>query len=97
MGKSCKLLRRRVRWTPRRRRDDAELRALGRQFDAAIRRLGSLETNEAAPISRIEEFLASMEPLERAILAPPADYCFELLGCATGSLRPRRSGVSPFG
>jgi hypothetical protein len=73
MGKSCKLLRCRMRRSPRRRRDDAELRALGRQFDAAMRRLGSLETNEAAPISRIEEFLASMEPLERAILATPAD------------------------
>jgi hypothetical protein len=73
MGKSCKLLRRSVRRTRRRRRDDAELRVLGQQFDAAIRRLGSLETNEAAPISRIEAFLASMEPLERAILAMPAD------------------------
>jgi hypothetical protein len=73
MGQSCKLLRRGGRRIPGRRRDDAELRALGQQFDAATRRLGSLEMNDASSISRIEAFLASMEPLERAILAAPAD------------------------
>jgi hypothetical protein len=70
MSKSCKLLRRSV--PPGRRRYDAELRALGQKFDAAVRRLASLEMNHAAPISRIEGFLASMESLERAILATPA-------------------------
>jgi hypothetical protein len=73
MANIRKLLRRKVRRTPRRRSNDATLCALGRQFDAAMRELASLEMNEDTPIARIEAFLAGMEPLEYAILATPAD------------------------
>jgi hypothetical protein len=57
----------------RRRRHDAKLLALGKQYDAATRELSSLEMDEAASTARIEAFLASMEPMEREILATPAD------------------------
>jgi hypothetical protein len=73
MANIRKLVRRKARRTPRQRRKDAKLRALGRQFDVAIRELASLEMNETIPIARIEAFLAAMEPLEHAILATPAD------------------------
>ena len=38
-----------------------------------MQQLTSLEMNEVAPVGRIEAFLASIEPLERAILATPAN------------------------
>jgi hypothetical protein len=49
------------------------LLALGRQFDAALAKLLSLQMRDADAIRGVEAFLARMEPIERAILAIPAD------------------------
>jgi hypothetical protein len=57
----------------RKRRGDAKLLALGRQFDAALAKLLSLQMRDADAIGGVEAFLAGMEPIERAILAIPAD------------------------
>jgi hypothetical protein len=72
MGKNCKFPRRKASRPARPSRDDAELLALGRQFDAALAKLLSLQMRNAA-VDRIEAFLARMEPIERAILTIPAD------------------------
>jgi hypothetical protein len=72
MGKNCKFPRRKASRPARLSRDDAELLALGRQFDAALAKLLSLQMRNAA-VDRIEAFLARMEPIERAILTIPAD------------------------
>jgi hypothetical protein len=66
-------LRRKTSRAARKRRRDAELLALGRQFDAALAKLLSLQMRGADAIGRVEAFLARMEPIERAILAIPAD------------------------
>lgn len=73
MGKNYKFLRRKASRAARQRRDDAELLALGRQFDAALAKLLSLQMRDADAVDRIEAFLAGMEPIERAILTIPAD------------------------
>jgi hypothetical protein len=73
MGKNYKFLRRKASQAERRRRDDAELLALGRQFDAALAKLFSLQMCDADAVDRIEAFLARIEPIERAILKIPAD------------------------
>jgi hypothetical protein len=72
MGKNYKFLRRKTSRAARPRRDDAELIAFGRQFDAALTKLLCLQMRDVA-VSRIEAFLAGMEPIERAILTIPAD------------------------
>jgi len=73
MGKNYKFPRRKASRAARKRRDDAELLALGRQFDAALAKLLSLQMRDPDAIGPIEAFLAHMEPIERAILAMPAD------------------------
>jgi hypothetical protein len=73
MGKNYKFPRRKASLGTRKRRDDDELLVLGRQFDAALAKLLSLQMRDADAIGRIEQFLAGMEPIERAILAIPAD------------------------
>jgi hypothetical protein len=73
MGKNYKILRRKTSRAARQRRGDTELLALGRQFDAALTKLLSLQMRDAADVDRIEAFLAGMEPIERAILTIPAD------------------------
>ena len=73
VGKNHKFLRRKASRAARRRRDDAELLALGRQFDAALTKLLSLQMCDTGAVDRIEAFLAGMEPIERAILTIPAD------------------------
>jgi hypothetical protein len=73
MGKNYNCLRRRASRAGRQRRDDAELLALGRQFDAALAKLLSLQMRDADAVDRIEAFLARMEPIERAILTIPAN------------------------
>jgi hypothetical protein len=73
MGKNCKFLRRKTSRAARPRRNDAELLALGRQFDAALTKLLSLQMCDVAAVDRIETFLAGMESIERAILTIPAD------------------------
>jgi hypothetical protein len=73
MGKNYKVLRRKAFRAARQRRGDAELLALGRQFDAALTKLLSLQVRDAVSVDRIEAFLARMEPIERAILTIPAD------------------------
>ena len=72
-GKRYKFLRRKTSRAGRPRRDDAELLALGRQFDVALTKLLSLQLRDVAAVDQIEEFLAGMEPIERAILTIPAD------------------------
>ncbi len=73
MGNIRDLPRCSIRRASRPRRHDAKLIALGKQYDAATRELSLLEMDEAASMAHIEAFLASMEPLERAILSTPAD------------------------
>lgn len=73
MGKNSKFLRRKTSRAARPRRDDAELLALGRQFDGGLTKLQSLQMCDVAAVDRIEAFLAGMEPIERAILTIPAD------------------------
>ena len=73
MKKTCKFLRRRTSRAIRKRRGDVKLLALGRQFDAALAELLSLQIRDADAIGGVEAFLARMEPIERAILAIPAD------------------------
>jgi hypothetical protein len=65
-------LRRRTSQAIRKRRGDAKLLVLGRQFDAALAELSSLRMRDADAIGDVEAFLARMEPIERAILAIPA-------------------------
>ncbi len=72
MGKNYKFPRRKASRTARKRRDDVELLALGRQFDAALAKLLSLQTRGADAVERIEAYLARMEPIERSILTIPA-------------------------
>ena len=72
-GKNYKFLRRKASRAARQRRDDAELLAFGRQFDAALAKLLSFQLLDADAVDRIEAFLARMEPIERAILTIPAD------------------------
>jgi hypothetical protein len=52
--------------------DDAELVALGRQFDAALADFLSLQARETDSVAPIEGLLAHMEPIERAIMTVPA-------------------------
>jgi hypothetical protein len=75
MGKNHKSRRRKSPRLGLQRRDDAELLALGQQFDAALAKLLSLQMcdGDAEAVDRIEAFLARMEPIERAILTIPAD------------------------
>jgi hypothetical protein len=76
MTKNSKFARRKASRAKRQRRDDAELLALGRQFDAALAKLLSLSmrgADDGDAVGRIEAFLSDMEPIERAILAIPAD------------------------
>jgi hypothetical protein len=73
MGKNDKFPRRKASLGARKRRDDDKLLALGRQFDVALAKLLSLQMSDADAIGRIEQCLAGMEPIERAILAIPAD------------------------
>ncbi len=73
MGKNYKFPRRKASRAARKRRDDVELLSLGRQFDAALAKLLSLQRRDPDAIGPIDAFLAHMEPIERAILAMPAD------------------------
>ena len=73
MSRNCRFLRRKTSRAARKRRRDAELLALGRQFDAALAKLLSLQMRDADAIGPVEAFLARMESIERAILAIPAD------------------------
>jgi hypothetical protein len=57
MGKNYKFPRRKASLGTRKRRDDDELLALGRQFDAALAKLLSLQMRDADAIGRIEQFL----------------------------------------
>jgi len=76
MSKNSKFVRRKASRTTRQRGDDAELLALGRQFDVALANflfLSMCGAGDGDAVGRIEAALSDMEPIERAILAIPAD------------------------